>query len=214
MTYVSYDDFLPEVLPYVHDCPQPVAINAIRNACIEFCDQSQYLLYEHDPITYTANVGSYEFDPPTDTSVARVDSAWTQDFPLHPKSQDELKTMFGFAWRELVGDPRFYTQLSPDEIILVPIPAVYQAEALKMIVAIKPLRTSSAVDPSVFENWAEVIAYGARARLYDTPGQPYSDAQQAIKFRSWFESGIGNAKIERNRGLTRTGTVLRPPPFI
>lgn len=211
MTYVSYDSFLPEVLPYVHDCPQPVALNAIRNACIEFCEQSQWLVYEHDPVTYTANVGNYEFDPPTDTTVTRLLEAWGLDIRLIPKSQEELTLMFGTAWREATGSPRYYTQLSQDEIILVPKPDVRAANALKMIVVLKPLRSSSAVDPLLYENYAETIAFGARARLYDTPGQPYSDPKQAVKFRAWFESAIGNAKIERNRGLTRANIVARPP---
>lgn len=214
MTYVSYDEFLPEVLPYVHDCPQPVALNAIRNACIEFCEKSQWLVYEHDPISYTANVGSYEFDPPTDTNVARVLSAWSSNIPIIPKGQDELEAMYGYAWREVSGSPRFYVQMNPDEIVLVPKPEVFQSQALKMIVVIKPLRSSSAVAPSVYEDHAETIAFGARARLYDTPGQPYSDPAQAVKFRGWFEAAIGEAKIARNKGLTRAQNIARPPEFV
>lgn len=214
MTYVSYDEFLPEVLPYVHDCPTPVALNAIRNACIEFCEKSQWLVHEHDPIPYTANTGNYEFDPPTDTSVVRVFNAWSSDAPLTPKSQDELTAMYGFAWREVTGSPIFYTQISPEEIVLVPKPQTVVSQALKMIVVIKPLRSSSAVDPNLYETHAESIAFGARARLYDTPGQPYSDPAQAVKFRGWFESAIGAAKIDRNKGLTRAENIARPPEFV
>ena len=43
MTAVSYEVFLPEVMPYVHDVPEIVAVQAIRNACIEFCEKTHYL---------------------------------------------------------------------------------------------------------------------------------------------------------------------------
>ena len=33
-------DFLPEVLPFVPGCPQPVAINAVRNSVIQFMTET------------------------------------------------------------------------------------------------------------------------------------------------------------------------------
>ena len=62
MTAVSYEVFLPEVMPYVHDVPEIVAVQAIRNACIEFCEETHYLQENLDPITGQENVGEYYLD--------------------------------------------------------------------------------------------------------------------------------------------------------
>lgn len=214
MSAVVYDMFLKEVLPYVHDCPTPVAINAIRNACIEFCEQTELLLHEHNPITVVPNVGNYELDLPTYTTAVRIYDGWYQDWPLEPKGADELKDMFKLDWRSLEGRPVYYTQLIQEEVILVPKPTESVQEALKLIVVISPTRASTQCDSMLFENYAEDIGFGARARLQETPGQPYSDLVNAKKLREMFNYSIGKARIERARGLTRSNIVARPPPFV
>ena len=58
MTAVSYEVFLPEVMPYVHDVPEIVAVQAIRNACIEFCEETQYL----NPWDWTHGEREFQFE--------------------------------------------------------------------------------------------------------------------------------------------------------
>lgn len=214
MTSVTYDSFFPEVLPYVHDCPEIVAINAIRNTCIEFCDKSHYYIFEHDPIVGLAGVSSYDLDLPTGTTAARILDAWYDNNTLEPKSEDDLKRIFPLNWRTMEGQPSFYMSYVPDTVIISPTPSITETGALTLLVAIKPTRASTTIDSTIYERWAEQIGFGARARLYDTPNQPYADPAQAVKFRGWFESAIGEAKIERNRGLTRTTLRVRPPRLV
>jgi hypothetical protein len=214
MSTVSYDLFLPEVMPYIHDTPEFVIINAIRNACIEFCDKSLLWQYEHDPITALPNVNTYEFDLPTGTTTARIMSAWYMNLPMMSKSEDDLYRIFPMDWRTMVGRPQFYTQNNASEVIIAPAPQILSVAGFKFIMALKPTRASTTIDGDIYERWAEHIAFGARARLYDTPNQPYSDPQQAIKYRQWFESAIGEAKVERNRGLNRATIKVRPPRLV
>lgn len=209
-----YTKFLPEVMPYVHDCPEFVAVNAIRNACIEFCDKTLYLQYTHDPITLCPGQATYDLDLPEDTISARIMDGWFDNLPLTPKSEDELKRIFPMDWRQMEGRPQWVTQQDPTEVIVVPSPFYKSVDGLRLIVALRPTRDSLTIDDAIYDRYAEAIAFGAKARLYDTPGQPYSDASQAVKFRSWFEAAIGEAKIERNRGLTRSGLRVRPPRLV
>jgi hypothetical protein len=206
-----YEDFLPEVLPYVRDCPEIVAINAIRNSCIEFCDRSLWLLYHHDPVDIIGGESTYELDLPDGTTTARILDAWYNNTPLAPIGEDDLKTMFNMDWREATGDPRFYTHLDPIEVVLAPTPQADADEALSMIMALRPSRDSVDVDDSLFERWVEYISYGARARLHEIPAQPFSDPASAMKSRQMFNHGIGLATIERNRGLTRHVMRVRMP---
>jgi len=214
MSTVSYDLFLPEVMPYVHDTPEFVMINAIRNAAIEFCDKSLYWQYEHAPITASPDVGTYAFSLPDQTTPARVMSAWYQNLPMVSKNEDELYRIFPMDWRTMVGRPQFYMQNVPGEIIIAPKPQILATDGLMIIMALKPTRDSTTIDSNIYERWAEHIAFGARARLYDTPNQPYADPQQAIKYRAWFTAAIGEAKVDRNRGLNRASVKVRPPRLV
>lgn len=214
MSSVSYETFFPEVVPYVHDVPDLVATNAIRNACIEFCEKSDYIIYTHDPITILPRVSAYPLDLPCGTTVSRVIASWVGNLPITFKSQEDLLRIYPLDWRQMGGRPQYITQDIPDEVIVAPFSDYEMDDGLKLIVALKPTRSSTTVDKLIYERWAEHIGFGARARLYDTPNQPYYDPAQAVKFRTWFESAIGEAKMERNRGLTRNVTRVRPPRFV
>lgn len=209
-----YEAFLPEVLPYVPECPEQVAINAIRNACIEFCEKSQYWLYDHDPISGVAGVSTYELDLPDYTAPARVLDAWYNNIPLTPRGEDEIKRTYPFDWRQMEGNPVFFIQQVPTEVILVPKPMLAASLALKLIVVLKPTRDSVQIDDEIYDRWAEGIAYGARARLHALPNQPFSDPVAAVKYTSMFETAIGRAKVARNRGLARATQRVRPPRLV
>lgn len=211
---VPYETFFPEVLPYVHDVPEFVAVNAIRNACIEFCDKSLYLQYTHDPITLLPRVSEYQLELPDDTVSARVVAGWVGNLPLTFKSEEDLQRIYPLDWRQMGGRPQYLTQRVSWEVIVAPFSDYKMLNGMKLIVALKPSRSSTTVDRVIHERWAEAIGFGARARLYDTPNQPYYDPQSAMKYRTWFESAIGEAKTERNRGLTRNTTRVRPPRLV
>lgn len=209
-----YEAFLPEVLPYVPECPEIVAVNAIRNAVIEFCDKSLWLVYEHDPITIYANNGVYELDLPNETISARILDGWVNNLPVVPRGEDEIKRLYPFNWREIEGRPMSVTQLDPTEVIFVPRPTDSDVYTAQLLVALKPTRSSLNCDDSLFERWAEKIGFGARARLHELPGQTFSDPNLALRYRALFNQAIGEAKIERNRGLTRAAMRVRPPKAV
>ena len=50
MSEISYEVFLPEVMPFVRDVPEIVAVQAIRNAVIEFCEETHYMQENLDPM--------------------------------------------------------------------------------------------------------------------------------------------------------------------
>lgn len=214
MSTVTYDTFFKEVIPYVRDCPEFVAINAIRNACIEFCERSLYLRQILTPFALVQGQAEYDLDIDLGTSVASIIAANLGFLPIKPESEEVLQKVVGADWRTRPGPVRYMTQDTHNTIRLVLVPDGGETELLSMTVALRPMMSSVKIDQDVYERWAEVIGWGARARLHDTPGQQYSNEDAAKKFRMWFESGIGDAKIAANRALGRTDLVVRPPRFI
>lgn len=210
MNEVSFELFLPEVLPYMPAVPEVVAVNAIRNAAIEFCNLSHIWLVEHDPLTTLEAVACYELEAPVDAQVTRIHQAWFDGSRLVQASEDELMRLFGPSWYTMTGTPRYISQMSHLEVRLTPTPLDRTVGGLRMLVALAPLRTSTTIDESIYQRWAEQIAYGARARLYETPNQSYYDPKAAVYYRRLFHAAIGEAKVERNRGLTRAQPHMRP----
>lgn len=171
-----FTDFLPEVLPYVRDCPPDVAANAVRNACIEFCEETQWLT-QTQSITLLPNITAYDIDYDRTMVPIRMVSA----------------KIGGVDQSGLTFDPTTY------QVGLPYTPSERVFNGLVIVVAYKPARGSVSIDDSVYERWAEGIAHGARARLYEVPAQPFSDAQRALYSRALFKSAKADGRAEVNR---------------
>jgi hypothetical protein len=204
MSSVNYEVFLPEVMPYVHDVPSIVAVQAVRNACIEFCEQTRFLQTTLDPMPAIANQAEYDLDADTGYVVVDVIQAWFGDSLLIPKSPDELANIYRATdWRTLKGNPYYMFRERADVLTVVPMPATTEANKIKARVAVAPTRASSTVDADLFERFLEAIAFGARARLYDTPGQTYFDKASAMDYRKRFNDAMAEVRTRVNKGMTR-----------
>lgn len=205
MSTVSYEQFLPEVMPYVRDVPEVVAVQAIRNACIEFCRETMYLQQDLDPQPLVANVHTYDLDPDDNSyKVINIVEAWNSEIFLIPKSIEELTRIYRVTnWQTLQGNPYYYYRPSESEVRLVPTPSVSNQSMLRVRAAITPTRSSTTVKTEIYERFLEPIAFGARGRLYDTPNQPYYDAKAAQLYLKRFNDAIAEVRALVNRGNVR-----------
>lgn len=178
MTNVLYESFLPEVLPHVRDCPQDVAVNAIRNACIDFCDQTHWLTVEPDAQTVLPNVDTYDVEFSAGVMPVRLE--WLK-----------------------IGDVQVNGHLTKDnQVVLRDMPSTRIFNGLTMRFAVRPTRVSTRVDESLYNRWAEGIAHGAKARICVVPGQPFSNPDLAMFSAGQFRSAISDAKADKQRELT------------
>jgi hypothetical protein len=205
MTTVSYEAFLPEVMPYVQDVPEVVAVQAIRNACIQFCEETHYLQENLDPITGQENVGDYDLDAnDSNYKVVEIMQAYYGDQLLIPKAQEELNQIYRTSnWEDLKGNPYYYFRPRASVVRLVTKPIITEQNKLKVKAAIAPKRSSTTVDEEIFERFLEYIAHGARARLYNTPNQPYYDPKTAMEYTKRFNDEMAEVRTRVYKGLTR-----------
>jgi hypothetical protein len=205
MTAVSYEVFLPEVMPYVQDVPEVVAVQAIRNACIQFCEETHYLQENLDPIAGQENVGDYDLDAnDSNYKVVEIMQAYYGDQLLIPKAQEELNQIYRTSnWEDLKGNPYYYFRPRASVVRLVTKPVITEQNKLKVKAAIAPKRSSTTVDEEIFERFLEYIAHGARARLYNTPNQPYYDPKTAMEYTKRFNDEMAEVRTRVYKGLTR-----------
>jgi len=204
---VSFDEFLPEVMQFMPDVPELVAKNAIRNAAIEFCEKTRYWQIDVNPISVVTGKRNYVVPTPADTKMVGAVSAYYDTNLLIPKGPDELARIYRMGdWQQVEGAPQYLTQIIKPEVVLVPTPYEYRADVLHLRVAIAPTRDAEEISQDVYENYLMVIANGAKAILYNTPGQPYFDKTSAKECQMYFRAGIANARIQIDKGLTRSST--------
>jgi hypothetical protein len=209
MSEVAYDLFLPEVMQFVKDVPEVVALNAIRNSCIEFCQETRYIQENLDPIAGISGVAVYELEPDGNYKIADIVEAWYGDVFLVPRAIEQLTQIYRTTnWNTLAGNPYYYFRPSSQEVQLVPYPQVTQANQIKLRIALKPTRSSTTIREEIYERFLEDIAYGARARLYNTPNQPYYDLRTSLDYLKRFNDVMADVRTQVNKGLTRASVAI------
>lgn len=205
----AYEEFFPWVLPEVPGCPEIAAIQAIRDATINFCEMSLAHQVDHDPVGVVAQVADYDLEAPvTGTRVIKVMRAWYKGQELQPGAPDQVRDPS--LYNQSIGGyvttystPKAFTQKDADTFSLLPIPDQTLASAITMRVALAPLRTSTGCEDFLYEQWVEPIASGAVAKLQLSAGKPYSNPAAAAINQARFMQGVNAARQKANRGYTR-----------
>lgn len=204
MSTTPFSAFLPQVLPFVSDCPQIVALDAIKHASIEFCEKTYYWQYDSLSMSSVADPSIYIVTLPPDTMLVDVFEVFFNGRPLVPKSADELANIYRFTdWRSESGEPVYFTFNMPGVLQVVPSSQSNTTSALSLRAVLAPTRTATSIDTLVYQHQLDVIAKGARARLHAMVGQPFYDNAASALERKEFLTGIGEAKIKANKGLSR-----------
>lgn len=209
----TYEQFLDEVMPHVPGCPNAIAINAIRNAAIEFCEKSLVVQRDHELVSVVRNVADYDLEAPTGQVVAKIMRAWFQATPLMPIAPDEVGSIRVYNARaegaDGPGDPRYIIQKNDTTFSLYPVPKENKPLSIFMRVAMKPSRASTQVEDVLFEDYLETIAAGARARLMLMPGKPYTSPELALANKTLFDQGVNLARHRATMGNTRANIGVR-----
>lgn len=182
-TEFSALQFLNKVLPRVPGCLNDVAVDAIRDAAIDFCEQTQAWTYSHPDINMVANTASYTLSPLAGTKVHVLHWVWYRPNGriLWPKGQDRLARIYR-DWRNATAtEPTYITSLDLDAntFQLVPKPTTSQTNGLGPLLCLKPLRTATGMDSKLVDEYLEQLVEGALARLYRIPDRFGNEAKAA-----------------------------------
>lgn len=196
-----YDRVLTELAGVV----QAFALLHIRDAAIEFCERSCIWIVDHAPIASVLSQGAYDYAPAAGTKVVKAMRAWYDKKPLEPQSEAQLSSLYSY-WPGEEGQPTYFLSEQSDKLILVPKPAAALADAIRAKVALKPARDATGIETWIYEDYRDVIAAGAIARMKRMPGKPFTDLVGAAGNESIFETGVGKAKERAMKSLGRART--------
>lgn len=213
---ITLESFLPYVIPHVIGCPEPLAIQALRRACIEFCRRTDIVQRIQAPMDATVDTQEYAVTIPADMDMCRVlGVAWNQYWlvpvpPEQAKSGPLLRGADLGTAEALTGPPKFYHLKTPDatSVCVYPLPDSTYAASLLIQASFRPTLSALSVDDSLFDDWLDGVAAGAIYRLKSMPGQPFSADPSAD--RGDFERAVGEAK--RNRVFGRQVSMARVAP--
>lgn len=211
---VSYDDFMPLVYVEAAGVPAGAARNAIRAACIEFCETTNFWRHTLPPITAVANQQEYLITGlPVGTRLTSVLSVTDTNLPVWPKTAEWLDE-FCPGWKSAAGSrAQWYTVPMPGSLLITPMHAQDDMGALVVTVALKPARSSTTVLDLLYEDYQEAIVAGALWRLQMIANKAWTNPEGAMVNLEKFKALAGGAKIDVAKGHTKRSGVVKPRAF-
>lgn len=204
--------FLPWVIPFAPGCSEPMAVQALRDAAIEFCEESQLIQQWLDPITLVEGQSVYDLDAPSQQKVAMILAATIDRTPI-----SKMPAIFVSAQAGDNGTPQGAYTTAPDSVLQLALEAPPDAAAAGRTLAVKaalaPSITATAVDDQLHADWLRGLADGALSILLDIPNQPFTDAPRAANKRVEFALAKAKAKREATRGRIAADLRVTPRPF-
>jgi len=192
-TFVSY------VVPYVVNCPVPTINRAVQDAIIDFSERTwikqldfTWNITEDDVLEELNDAIDLDMDGVAGYRPIEVLSAQADGSTLELKERKFIEA-FPEWWEDEDSNCYYYYIVDNDTIRLYPVPV--NDFTLFLRVAFRPTRDSESFDDNLYKDWADVIAEGAKYRLFTMPGKPWTNLDYALLARSNYERGISRGKI-------------------
>lgn len=187
--------------------PVPIIDHEVREAAIQFCDRAR-VWREIQTLDVVADQADYTPVLPVDGVVSIVEDVYHNGVRLEPKPIDTLKEQYQ-DWQSQSGTPLYYTQMQPGVIKLVPYPTTELTDGLSVRLVFKPARTAETLPDWLYEQYADVLGWGALVRLLLNPGLPCHNPGLAAAYQTQFEQGLYRASRQSGKSFTRAPNRVR-----
>lgn len=205
------NQFLPRLLVYVPACSDPLAMQALLDSAIEFCEKTGVISARLDPIYLVPSATEYELESPlTSTEVFLVTKAQIDGQDVTPIMAEQVT----LDAPRVARPDKLYVTLNTDCTSTVTINALPdQQYQLTMEVFLRPSRSATSVPDVLLTHWVEAIISGALMKLYMVPGQPFSSPDLAQYYESRTARLTHNARITASYGGVRGGMSVKQRPL-
>ena len=212
----NFSDIVNRLSPSVPGCPQPVIEQYVRDAAIEACERTLAWRYEQPSIRLTKGAAEYAYESPTDAETHAFITATCNDEQLTPVTLERLYDLYP-KWPNQdsteYATPRYITQLDPDHFMVAPQPDATVSYDIRMIICLKPLRTSTKMDKSVLDDLETVIMHGALQHLLVLPDRSWSDRELAAYHAKQFIFKLAERRARTNLGASRASMRVQMQNF-
>ena len=180
---VSLKDFLPDLLPYVGGCPEPVALRALRMSARRFC---------YDTWAITTDSGVLMVNP----GQVELDLSDAVDTGLVP---------IGLVQMELAGTKyqlmgRYGSGIKANDALTITLPSAPSTPTpFRGVIAVAPNMTTESLPDELGYRWRDGVVAGAAAYLAGVPATTYASPDVAVAGAAKYMRVAGDARIEAYR---------------
>jgi len=192
-------DMMRLVLPFAPGCPEPVAVQYLREAAITFCERTR-IWRASDKFNVQGGCDEV-LCTPSYAQIYEIERAWFNDRDLEPAPYGGFDR---HEYRDAL--PRYITQASPESVRLVP--GALEEGVLTLSLFLKPSQDAEDL-PDILTEHERVIADGALNRILLIPNQPFTSPDMAAAYGQSFQSGLDRLFNLNVRGKQRAPVRIR-----
>lgn len=193
--------FATKVAVEVANCPRPIIVEAVLQACIQFCDLSNAWKEWLDPIAVSTTERAIEIEHPDKARVIKVLNARFDDKKIDPILPNDADRLYPGWDIDLSGTVESIFLRTRDEARLCPHP---DADGdLVLEATLRPSEDSISVADFIYYDHAQTIAKGAKAYLMAQVGHKWSNPARAQQLQSEFEASASSENVAQTVGHTR-----------
>jgi hypothetical protein len=198
-----YDTLYSDIRADTHQAPDFAILKNIQSVGAEFFTRTGAWSGRIDDIRLRSGVSAYSLRGAPGSIVIRVQEVWRDNVKLAQQMPRDVMTR-----NEVEGLPtRFYHQ--GGEVHVWPVPGEHDAgTTLRVLATMAPTHTATQIPDHIFNVWRDALIYGTKARMLESPTQPWANARASAHFRELYDRELRRAKVE----ATTTGAPLRVKP--
>lgn len=190
--------FLPDLMPLVPSCPEPVAEHAVRRAAQRFCEMTRAWRVTLDPVIAVRNIVEYDLELPAQAELVRLEAA----------KMGTERIAIATPAAALAGGTEAFIYC-PDGKTLQLNPKPQATQQIVITANLKPANGATDVQDFLADRYMEVIARGAASTLKQHPSKAYTDVAGGLLMAQAFEDACAGI-----RSRLRAGLAANNPPRV
>jgi hypothetical protein len=198
-----FKDVIGPTLALAEGCPQAVAVDALRNATIEFCTRTRWVTLGQQLTLTGAEVPEFDLTQQVvDIVDAEIDGEPVDI--VHLNDGETVRNLGPGEYALRFADPNFAE--------LTPAPTVAQPVVIDLLLAVAPGPEAADLSVDLWRRWSEALKHGALYRLYAMPSKPWSAPNAVAYHQTEFERAITRASAAAGVNRSQRGRRLRVKP--
>lgn len=199
---------MPDILPDVMGCPDPTVVLALRRVARQFFGETHIWRAVLDPVTITLGVLNYDLDLPSHSELTKIEGATLNGLSILVTSGQALPSDWHTRYPAL--GPCIFTE---DRKTFNFLPAAVTGDKVVVEVTLKPSNDAAGIESAFFDQYAEILAMGAKAKLMLQPGKTYSNPALGAMLEQRFNDAITDTNIRLWHGFSNAKVQVQPRSF-
>jgi hypothetical protein len=220
MANTEISEYKQHVAPDLLPCPGPLVEREIRNVLIDFCDKTHVLTKEFNVVIDSDQIVEDDHnsldieltDYFSDAAPGIIIGFVRDGLKYRPERKELVNDVPDSMWVPMERIGAIYFTFPTNKVL-----RIFDVDStwtnLYVIMSIKPTRTSTTVDPLIYEHHLDTIVAGVKYKVLSMPGKEWSENRASREAFTQYRRGLSSCKARVMRRYSGWPMEVSPRSF-